>query len=115
MHDAAHGAAVPASGNWNNMSKDTLYGLGPHKFGVAGIAKDRFRTKSGTTMTSPAEVCRQNAATCEQQAEGATDALAKQTFRNAAEQWLNLAALVEGQEKSEWHKADIVSGRRNVR
>jgi len=88
---------------------------GPHKFGVAGIAKDRFRTKSGTTMTSPAEVCRQNAATCEQQAEGATDALAKQTFRNAAEQWLNLAALVEGQEKSEWHKADIVSGRRNVR
>jgi len=78
-------------------------------------AKDRFRTKSGTTMPSRPEVCRQNAATCEQQAERATDALAKQTFRNAAEQWLNLAALVEDQEKSEWHKADIVSGRRNVR
>src|SRR5262245_6762853 len=28
MHDVAHGAAVTASGNWNNMSKDTLYGLG---------------------------------------------------------------------------------------
>jgi len=66
-------------------------------------------------MPSPAEVFRENAAACEQLAEHATDALAKQTFRNAAEHWLSLAALVAGQEKSEWCKADIISGRGNVR
>jgi cell shape-determining protein MreC len=66
-------------------------------------------------MPSPAEVYRQNAAACNQLAERATDALAKQTFRKSAEAWLNLAALAEGQEKSEWCNAAIISGRRNVR
>lgn len=66
-------------------------------------------------MLLPSEVYRQNAAECERRAERATDALAKKTFRDAAKQWLNLAALVEGQEKSEWWNADIISGRRNVR
>ena len=49
-------------------------------------------------MPLPSEVYRQNAAACEQWAERATDVLAKKTFRDAAEQWLNLAALVEGPE-----------------
>ena len=49
-------------------------------------------------MPLPSEVYRQNAAECEQRAERATDVLAKRTFRDAAKHWLNLAALVEGQE-----------------
>ena len=53
----------------------------------------------GTTMSSPAEVYRQNAAGCEQWAERATVTLAKNTFRGLAEQWLRLAALVEGVKK----------------
>ena len=52
-------------------------------------------------------VCRKRAAECEQWAERVTDTLAKQTFRNSAEHWLNLAALVEAQEKSEWCNAAI--------
>jgi hypothetical protein len=47
-------------------------------------------------------VCRKRAAECEQWAERVTDTLAKQTFH-----WLNLAALVEAQEKSEWCNAAI--------
>jgi len=54
-------------------------------------------------MPSPADIYRQKAAECEQRAKSTTDALAKQTFRKLAEQWLSLAALVEGQEKSEWY------------
>ena len=50
-------------------------------------------------MSSPAEVYRQNAAGCEQWAERATVTLAKNTFRGLAEQWLMLAALVEGVKK----------------
>jgi len=49
-------------------------------------------------MPLPSEVYRQNAAECERRAERATDALAKKTFRDAAKQWLSLAALVAGQE-----------------
>jgi hypothetical protein len=48
-------------------------------------------------MPLPSEVYRQKAAECEQRAERATGTLAKKTFRNAAKQWLSLAALVEGQ------------------
>jgi len=49
-------------------------------------------------MPLPSEVYRRKAAECEQRAERATGTLAKKTFRNAAKQWLSLAALVEGQE-----------------
>jgi hypothetical protein len=31
-----HGTRGSSRCNWNDMSKNTLYGLGPHKFGVAG-------------------------------------------------------------------------------
>ena len=55
-------------------------------------------------MSSAAEVYRQNAAGCEQWAERATVTLAKNTFRDLAEQWLRLAVLVEAaKEKSEWY------------
>src|SRR5262245_45399302 len=63
----------------------------------------RHVSNQSTTMPSPAEVYRQKAAECEQWAESAADTLAKQTFRDLAEQWLRLAALVEAQEKSEWY------------
>src|SRR5262249_62186900 len=32
-----HGIRSSSRGNWNDLSKETLYGLGPHKFGVAGV------------------------------------------------------------------------------
>ena len=56
-------------------------------------------------MPSPAEVYRQKRSRVRAfWAERATDTLAKRTFRDLAEQWLRLAALVEGdQEKNEWY------------
>src|SRR5262249_1597930 len=35
IHDAAR-KPQPSLGSWNDMSKDTLYGRGPHTFGVVG-------------------------------------------------------------------------------
>ena len=49
-------------------------------------------------MPLPSEVYRRKAAECEQRAEHATGTLAKKAFRDAANHWLNLASLVEGQE-----------------
>jgi hypothetical protein len=38
-----HGIRRSSRNSWNDMSKDTLYGLGPHKFGVAGIQNGSTR------------------------------------------------------------------------
>ena len=49
IHDTAWNR-VPGPCNRNHTSKDTLYGLGPHKFGVAGTlymtARDEYLLKA---------------------------------------------------------------------
>jgi hypothetical protein len=85
--------AVPAACNRNNTSKDTLYGLGPHKFGVAGTlymtARDEYLLRAaGLSAKAQAETDRAN----------------KVEFENLARAYLRLAEQAERNSQ-----ADIVS------
>jgi hypothetical protein len=92
IHDTAWNR-VPGPCNRNHTSKDTLYGLGPHKFGVAGTlymtARDEYLLK---------------AAELSAMAQAETDRADKVEFENLARAYLRLAEQAERNSQ-----ADIVS------
>ena len=79
--------------NRNNTSKDTLYGLGPHKFGVAGTL---YMTARDEYLLRAAELSAM--------AQAETDRANKVEFENLARAYLRLAERAERNSQ-----ADIVS------
>jgi hypothetical protein len=75
--------------NWNDMSKNTLYQLGPHEFGVAG-----------TSMTARQEYLLK-AAELVAMAQVETDHADKLEFENLARSYLRLAKQAERNAKAD--------------
>jgi len=87
MHDEARGSRRC---NWNDMSKNTLYGLGSHEFGAAG---DIYMTARQEYLLKAAELIAM--------AQVEADRADKLEFENLARSYLRLAKQAERNAKAD--------------